>query len=102
MIVITSGTDTLRSLAAQYTLSPEYGDAIARHNGISDDMIQTPVMVPLEAGLSLEIPDNWLKPPAVYSGPYGYSPVIGGAPFKSTGLLIIMGVIAALMLTRRR
>lgn len=61
MQYITQPGDTLTSIAARYTLDAGYGDAIARTNGLTTDMIQTPVDVALEPGISLTIPDQWLK-----------------------------------------
>lgn len=61
MTYITGDNDTLQNIAARLTLSPSYGEAIARANGLSNDFMTTPVNGVLEPGLALEIPDSWLK-----------------------------------------
>jgi len=62
MTYITGDNDTLQSIATSRTLSPVYAEAIARANNLSNDFVTTPVNVPMEPGLALEIPDSWLKP----------------------------------------
>lgn len=61
MTYITQSGDTLMSIAARWTISPEYGSAIARQNGLTTDIYNTPVDIALEPGLALEIPDHWLQ-----------------------------------------
>jgi len=70
--------ETLRSIAARLTLSPEYGAAIAQLNNIQDvndatggtsivspDVDVTSVLPP---GVAIEIPDSWLKTGTVAGG----------------------------------
>lgn len=81
MQYVTREGDTLRSIATALTLSPEYGPAIANLNSINE----VPDNVVLETGLSLNIPDNWLKGSAT---PGGINPVL------------VAGIVLAFLLLR--
>lgn len=70
MRYITEYGDTLVGIAARYTLSPDYGIGIARHNGFvgSENPTGYPVNETLEPGLEIDIPDNWIKTNSGTSG----------------------------------
>ena len=91
MEYITQEGDTLASVATIYTLSPTYGEAIGRYNELITDVIQTPVNDILEAGMYLQIPDEWIKPNV--SKPNIYSPIYTSGPYASS-----QGISTPLML----
>lgn len=91
----TNEGDTLLRVASLYTLDPNYAQAIARYNGFVEG---TPVDVALEPGLTLTIPDNWLKTGTSIE-------VVGvGVPAMSRNQwysLAAAALVLFLMLTRR-
>lgn len=82
MEYITKEGDTLASIATVYTLSPTYADAIARFNDLTNDVMETPVNGLLEAGMYLQIPDEWIKPGTRAENIY--APVYTTGPLAST------------------
>lgn len=54
MSVIITGGQSFSDIAAAVTISPEYGPAIAMHNGMEGQDI-------IGRRFRLEIPDNWMQ-----------------------------------------
>lgn len=78
--------DTLYTIANRLTLSPEYADPLAFHNGIFADDGESPYYrhapLPLPLG-TIEIPDNWLNPSATII------PVSPGSIWLYVGALLL-------------
>jgi uncharacterized membrane protein YbjE (DUF340 family) len=98
MTYITREGDTLQSIAASRTLSPSYGEAIARANALTNDFMTTPVNVPLEPGLALDIPDTWLKP----GGASIMDQWAGLPPLQRAGAAVVILVLARWLTRERR
>lgn len=94
MEYITGNNETLNDVAQRTTGTTDFAITIAEFNGLSSPLFQTPLNVPLEPGLLLNIPDSIAK--------RGMSlEVIGGAIRQSIDWrMIAVGIVAAVVISR--